>query len=362
MEKILSYKCPSCGSTLIFDNKSQKMLCTSCDSKYDLETIQKYDDILNESSTNEDINFNQCQTNLNDFDDNEKEQMIIHTCPSCGADIITDSTTSSTECVYCGNKTIISENLSGIYKPNFIIPFKLDKEDAKNALKKFYKNKFLLPNDFVDENKIDKVTGVYVPFWLYDCDVHAKVTYESEIITTWSDSEYQYTKTDHYLNFREGNIGFRHVPVDGISKFDESLMDAIEPFDISESCDFNMAYLSGYQADKYDIDSEESKGRANIRITNSTFDTFRSTVCGFSSVIPKSSSIDIDHGKIEYALLPVWLLNSKYKDKTYSFAMNGQTGKLMGSLPISRAKYWGLVGGITGILTLIGNLLYWFLI
>ena len=92
------------------------------------------------------------------------------------------------------------------------------------------------------------------------------------MVTSWSDSNYNYTKTDHYRLFRSGSVGFANIPVDGSKKADDAYMEAVEPFCYDDAVEFNGAYLSGYMADKYDVSAEESIERANERVKN--FDCF----------------------------------------------------------------------------------------
>ena len=240
--------------------------------------------------------------------------------------------------------------LSGDLRPDLIIPFKLDKEAAKAGLRKHLTGKRLLPKVFKDENHIDEIKGIYVPFWLFDTDADAQVRYRATTVRTWSDDDYDYTETSHYLVRRSGSIGFEHVPVDGSSKMADDLMESIEPYNFSEAVDFRTAYLAGYLADKYDVTAEQSVDRANDRVKKSTEDAFASTVQGYASVTTESSNIQLHGGKAQYALYPVWLLNTSWNGNRYTFAMNGQTGKFVGDLPVDKAaaRKWTL--GLTAIL------------
>ncbi len=350
MNDVISYKCPSCGAPLVFDSETQKMRCDSCLNSF---TIEQVDSFQQAEFAKNSFEFDWAKENAND---ETLENMNIYTCPSCGAEIVADENTAATQCHYCGNQTILPQKLTGAYKPDYVIPFKIEKEDAKKALKGFYKGKFLLPKLFKDENRIDKITGVYVPFWLFDCDVSADVRYDATRINTWSDKNFNYSKTDHYLVHRVGDICFEKIPVDGSSKMEDSYMDSIEPFEYGGLEQFKTAYLSGYLADKYDVGSKESTERANLRISESVKEAFAQTVTGYTSVTPKSCSVKTTGGKVKYALLPVWLLNTKYKDKMYTFALNGQTGKMVGELPIDRAKFWGLLFGVAAVITAIGQI------
>ena len=226
---------------------------------------------------------------------------------------------------------------AGLLKPDIVIPFKLDKKAAKAGLMKHLNGKKLLPKIFKDQNHIDEVKGVYVPFWLFDTDVDAQVRYRATKVRTWSDEDYRYTETSYYMIHRGGSVGFEHVPVDGSSKMPDDLMESVEPYDYSDALDFQTAYLAGYFADKYDVTAEESIDRANQRIRRSTEDAFASTVQGYATVNAESSSVQFHGGKAKYALYPVWLLNTTWNGEKYTFAMNGQTGKFVGNLPLDKS-------------------------
>jgi hypothetical protein len=225
----------------------------------------------------------------------------------------------------------------------------VDKKKAIDILYNHYKGKILLPKVFKDQNHIQEVKGIYVPVWLFDADADAHVRYKASRTTTWSDSQYYYTKTSHYSVTRAGSIGFDNVPVDGSSKMDDALMESIEPFHMEDAVDFQTAYLSGFLADKYDVDAQTSIERANQRIRNSTEDAFASTVIGYHTVLPVSTNIRLENGKARYALFPVWVLNTRWEGKTFTFAVNGQTGKIAGNLPMDKRAFWQWLLGVSGI-------------
>lgn len=225
--------------------------------------------------------------------------------------------------------------------------------------------KRLLPKVFKDQNHIDEIKGIYVPFWLFDTDVDAQIRYRASRVRTWSDEDYNYTETSYYMVHRGGSIGFEHVPVDGSSKMADDLMESIEPYDFSEAVDFQTAYLAGYLADKYDVTAEASIDRANKRVKRSTEDSFAGTVQGYTTVRTEYSSVQFRGGKARYALYPVWLLNTTWNGNKYTFAMNGQTGKFVGDLPVDKAAarrwtflmaviYSAAVYGVVWLLHLIG--------
>lgn len=348
MAALQEYKCPCCGGAIEFNSMAQKMKCPYCDTEFDMEALASYDDALN-NEPGEEMTWD--TTAGSQWQDGETDGLRIYTCKSCGGEIVGDETTAATTCPYCDSPVVMTGQFSGSLKPDYVIPFKVDKMAAKEALKNHYSGKRLLPRVFKDQNHIDEIKGIYVPFWLFDADADADIHYKATKTRVWSDSNYDYTETSYYSVSREGAIGFERVPVDGSSKMEDELMESIEPFDFSEAVDFQTAYLAGYFADKYDVDSEQSIEHANARIKKSTEDVFASTVKGYSSVIPESTNVKLHNGKAKYALYPVWILNTSWKGEKYTFAMNGQTGKFVGDLPMDKAAYRRWKFGLTGVIS-----------
>lgn len=354
MANLQEFKCPCCGGAVEFDSKLQKMKCPYCDTEYDMETVKE---VMNEETeeASDQMEWNTMAGSA--WQNGEAGDLVSYICKSCGGEIVCDRTTAATACPYCDNPVVMQEHFAGMLRPDCVIPFKLDKKAAKEAYQNHLKGKVLLPGAFKDKNHIDEIKGVYVPFWLFDAEAEAKVRYRATRVRAWSDSNYEYTETRYYRVLREGNLGFEHVPVDGSTKMADDLMESIEPFDFSEAVDFQTAYLSGFLADRYDVDAEQSIERANERIKKSTESAFADTVHGYSSVIPESSSVRLSEGKSKYALYPVWLLNTTYQNEKYTFAMNGQTGKFVGNLPVDKKKYWFFFGAGTAVISALVSLL-----
>ena len=331
MATLLEYKCPSCGGALSFDSDVQKLKCPYCNTTLTVEALREMDESLQQEQP-KDITWQ--QQPQSQWDAAEEENLRSFVCQSCGGEILTDATTAATHCPYCDNPVVVTQRLAGSLKPDLVVPFKLDKEAAMAALEKHLKGKRLLPKTFKTQNHIEKLQGVYVPFWLFDTQVDADIRYRGTRVHNWSDSNYYYTRTSYFSLLRSGTMGFAKVPVDGSSKMDNSLMESIEPYDMTQAVDFQTAYLAGYLADKFDVEADDCKTRANDRIRSSTESFFASTTAGYLSVMPERSNIRYRDSQVRYALLPVWMLTTRYQDKTYTFAMNGQTGKMVGNLPI----------------------------
>lgn len=350
MADLQNYKCPACGGAIAFDSNIQKMKCPYCDNEFEMETLKAFDeDLKNEAP--DDMNWNTSAGE--DWSEGEADGMSVYVCQSCGGEIVVDDTTAATACPFCDNPVVVMGRLTGALKPNYVIPFKLDKNAAKEGLYNHLKGKKLLPKVFKDKNHIDEIKGLYVPFWLFDADADANIRYKATKVNCYSDSEYDYTRTSFYSVRRAGEVLFEKIPVDGSTKMDDALMESIEPYDFSEAVDFQTAYLAGYLADKYDVDEKISVERANDRIRNSVEEEFKSTVRGYASVVAESTSVRLKNGEAKYALYPVWVLNTTWNGEKYTFAMNGQTGKFVGNLPMDKGIFWryfSLIGVISAVI------------
>ena len=337
MATTLDYKCPHCGGKLEFQPGTEQMQCPYCDSVVDVAALQNLDEVLKNTPADE---MHYHEDAGADWAEGEQAGMQVYVCKSCGGEIISDENTAATSCPFCGNPVVLSGRLSGVLKPDYVIPFQLDKKAAKDALKKHLEGKRLLPKVFKSEHHIDEIKGIYVPFWLFDASAQADLNFKGTRTRMWSDSKFNYTETSHFAIHRSGSLGFSNVPVDGSQKMADDLMESIEPFDFSKAVDFQTAYLSGFFADKYDVGAEESKERANARIKQSTESAFRDTVDGYNTLTLENSSVRFQNSKAKYALYPVWLLNTTWRGKQYTFAMNGQTGKFVGDLPVDNGQFW----------------------
>ena len=321
-ESVVTYKCPNCGAPVAFDPSTQNLSCEHCGSHFSVAQAQVDERELPKLSLSQDT----------------LAGAVTYHCESCGAHLVTTATTVATTCPYCDNNVVLDPQVSGVLKPDGIIPFAFDKSRLANALQEFYADKPLLPNGFFDENRVEKAQGVYVPFWLYDATVDGPMQYSATKTNAYIQGNYQVTETKHYRLEREGSVSFRNVPADGSSRMDDDLMDSIEAFDVRGMKPFDSAYLSGYVADRYDEDVQTCYPRAARRMLSSTRNAFNSTTTGYEMPSVTYDGLKVYDASAAYVLFPVWLFNSEYNGQKYRYAVNGQTGKVVGELPISGSK------------------------
>ncbi|MBE5940212.1 MAG: hypothetical protein E7266_07425 [Lachnospiraceae bacterium] len=335
---VLEYKCPNCGATLKFDAEAQKMSCEYCDSAFEMDVLKKYEEnVLGSTGEEPDPDLGIYESKK--WTEEETAGLRRYICPACAGEIIGDETVGATMCPYCDSATVMPEQFSDEFKPDYIIPFKKTKEQAVKAFETYVKGKKLVPDIFLKKQRMESIKGIYVPYWLFDTEMDADYTYNATKVRSWSDSRYIYTETSTYMLEREGEIRFTKVPVDSSSKMEDMLMESIEPFDYNEIEPFSTTYLSGYLADKYDVVQDECMKRASERMTNTVNNMVRDTCKGYATVKASAQKLNVTESSIKYALMPVWVLNTKYEGKIYTFAMNGQTGKFVGELPMCKKKY-----------------------
>ena len=369
--QVTNYKCPTCTGPLHFVGASGKLECDYCGASYDVAQIEALyaekegkaaaaQQSAEEKAAAEKKTAEGSEWDMSDLSTDwgaEGEGMKAYNCPSCGAQLICDATTAATSCPYCGNPTVVPGQFSGMLKPDLVIPFKLSREDAIRELKKHYRGKAFLPKTFSSENQLQKIQGIYVPFWLFSGEAEGSSHFECTRSRSYRSGEYRVTETEYYDVYRAGTMPFEKVPVDASSKMPDDHMDSIEPYDYSDLKPFSTAYLPGFLADKYDVSVDECRERADTRCMGSLQSALRDSVKGYDTRFPQGKKASIKAGKVHYAMLPVWVLNTKWQDKDFLFAMNGQTGKLVGDLPVDRGRFWALFAAIAAPLSVLGSLL-----
>lgn len=328
MGKVLDNQCPNCKAPIVLDPKSGKFKCDYCGGIFTANQVRD----MNKTKAKDE---EEAKKNPRVKEDGK---YVSYNCPDCGATVVADENTAATFCLYCGNTQIIKNRLSGKFEPSKLIPFKTDLEDAKKALISLKKGRPFMPKTFNDPKNIEKITGIYIPFWLYEVDSNGSIECNAQRITTWVVGDRHFTKTDTYKVVRSGDLKFHRIPVDGSKRFDNDVMNTIEPFNYDELVDYNHAYLAGFLAEKYDVEDEEAYVDAAARALESTKNEFVKDIKGFTTVHVSDNNLAASKTNVEYVLLPVYMVNIKWQDKFYLFAMNAQTGEFVGNIPIDKKK------------------------
>ena len=382
--QVTNYQCPACTGPLHYSAKSGKLACDYCGSSFDVAEIEalyarkeaeaaaakQAADAKAEAAQAAKAEAAEAAAASGGWDTSdlsrdwgaEADGLRVYSCPSCGAELICDQSTAATACPYCGNPAIVPGQFSGALRPDYILPFRLSKDDAVQALRAHYKGKPFLPRSFTSANHIEQIQGVYVPFWLFDGGAEGAASYRASNTNVFETGDYEITETRHYHVVRAGSLAFEKIPVDASSKMPDDHMDSIEPFDYAQLRPFSTAYLPGYLADKYDVTIDDSRDRADTRCRETLAQALRDTVTGYGACVTEREDIALRRGKVHYALLPVWMLSTKWRGQDFLFAMNGQTGKLVGDLPTDRGRFWGMFAAIAAPLTVARTAILQFLL
>lgn len=335
---VIEYKCPNCGSGMTFHAESGTLSCPSCNTQKNIEEFP--DPLKKQVFTTED-------------------EVKEYHCNSCGADIMMEEHTSATNCSFCGAAVVLGDRLSGELAPAMVIPFSISKKQAEEAFRKWCKNGLLTPKGFMTADRIKSITGMYVPFWLYGLHNDIEVQAKGTKVRSYRRGDYQITETQHFDIYRKIHVNYNRVPIDASVKMNDELMDKLEPFPYQQLKDFKTPYLAGYVAEKYNFTDEELFPRAKQKIQKYVDAYIASSVSGYTSVSYTNKKIDTSITQTDYVMLPVWMVHYDYNRQHYTFAMNGQTGKVVGKPPISKGKVAAWFGGISGASLLTMKIISW---
>lgn len=346
---VLQYKCPDCGADMNYDADSRLLLCPSCGKtkKIDLmeEDSERKDD--GERSHDPKASADDVDEVYGDYEEFEEKSSYTtygekearqYLCENCGAELITDADTTATTCSYCGAPMILGDRLSGKMAPAKVIPFTISKDRAEQAFQKWCKHGLITPKDFMQANRIKSITGMYVPFWLYDVNGRGEAVANATRVSHHRSGDYEITQTRHYKLYRKVSLNFEDIPVDASEKMPDDMMDKLEPFSYADLFDFSAPYLSGFIAEKYNYTDKQLFPRLSEKTYHYIDEYVRDSIHGYSTVNIVNRDYDTKQKNAYYTLLPVWMFSYNYKGKDYLFAMNGQTGKVVGKPPISKAK------------------------
>ncbi len=344
----VQYKCPNCGGGLIFDAVKQDFKCEYCDSVF------KEEDFFNKDEKLETAEADVQQA------DESFENAVLYVCPSCGAEIVTDETTAATTCYYCSNPVVLSGKLSGELKPDMIIPFKIDKKGAIDKFREMCGKKKFLPKNFVSDSRLEEIKGVYFPYWYVDCTANGSLNAKSRHVRTWVVGQMQHTETTVKGHFRQGEMQIKNMPEAALKSKDRDILRYVCPFSSKDLVPFSMSYLSGYFAEKRDLEINDIENDVDNKIKKFSADKLKESISEVN-VSVTDSLINVGEKSWRYNLLPVWVLNYKHKDKTYIYALNGQTGKVYGELPVCSKKlgalFAGVAAGVSALLMIMGVIL-----
>lgn len=355
-----SFLCPNCGAPMEFDGMSQQMSCKHCGTFKTVEEMeQRHRELAQQYSYDDEQDTMEEDSVSGDFEMNgATADMKVYRCQGCGAEILTDENTAATFCSFCGRPSLMEDRLQGVLLPSGVIPFRVQKQQAEELYRGWAKKGILTPSILRSHSTIEKIRGIYVPFWLYDYHAEIDMAAKCTRVRRETRGEYVYTHTDHFMVERDLATDFLKLPADASKEMPDDVMDKLEPFMYNDLTNFEMPYLSGYYAEKYNFDSQQMAPRIEKRVRDYIQQAARDTIHGYSSVSVVKSNVKMRRKAAKYVLLPVWMLTYTFQGKSYMFAMNGQTGRIVADRPISKKKtvawFSGICAGLTAILYVVG--------
>ncbi len=360
MDQLLEQKCPACEAPMRFDPKLGKLICDYCGTTMDIPEKPAQEKTETETAEElkvEETSFHFDFASLSEQAETDNTQSLpIYNCVSCGAEVIAPAEQIAMTCPYCGNNIVLTQKVSGRLRPDGLIPFRVSSDELPAVLQKFYHGKKLLPKRFFSESRMGKVTGVYLPFWVFEGKLSGELLYNASNSSTRRSGDYLITDTKHYRLRRDVALEFRDLPVDASGKVDDALMDSLEPFEMSQVKPFDMQYLAGFTADRFDKGRDDVAEKAKKRMLNTASSIFLAQASkDYGSVNQAGGELQADL-KAKYMLFPVYLFQIHHGQKDYSFAVNGQSGKAVGTLPIDKGvswRYFLVRAGLTLLLVLL---------
>ncbi|MDE7199519.1 MAG: hypothetical protein K2O15_11640 [Lachnospiraceae bacterium] len=299
------FKCKNCGGNTVYAPDKKRMYCPHCESTDSEEKIE----------------------------DNSLAQ-----CANCGAPLQMSEYTSACRCGHCGMYLIFDERVSGPYEPHMILPFRVSREQAAAHLESEFSNRLFAPSDFMSAKSLEKMEGIYVPFWLYDYDVNYDFAGEGTRIRTWRSGDTEYTETSYYEVIRKMNADFERVPADASFVMEDGIMDLMEPYNYQELTGFVPKYMSGFLGERYNQPAEELAVRAAGKVKEASENLLQGSIAGYTTMRTYHKNLNLQKKDTCYVLMPVWQYVYRYRDKTYLYHVNGQTGKVVGATPVSKEK------------------------
>ncbi|MBO4638025.1 MAG: hypothetical protein J5685_12895 [Clostridiales bacterium] len=319
--------CDNCSGKLFFNPATQKLECVSCGSSFRPEDVCDKDAELH----------------------SRYYSTRVYSCRHCGAEVITSDTEASTFCVYCGNPAIVFNRISREYKPDGILPFKITKEEAVKKICENFLNNPFVPSEVKKKAVPANLRGIYIPYWIVNADYT-----EADII---SGEIRRNKRTYTELYSRAGKVRFKNIPVDGSKILTDDLSCKLEPYFLEDCKVFDEDYLNGFYSNTSDLSLEELKSSSIHRCHKLFGDEVMKTVKAANLKFLESRSwIDI-HDDPLYMMLPAWFFTFIHKGKPYTVLVNGQTGKVVGTMPWDNRRVvllslciLTLVLGLTGVL------------
>lgn len=337
MSTTMTFKCPCCGGYLEFDPSQQKFKCLYC------AQVLSEEDLVEQSEEKQAA----AEAAKAERTASEKDESLrTYQCQMCGAEIVTDETTAATRCYFCHSPVVLHDRLDDEFRPDGVIPFKLDKVTAEKQFMDYISKKKFLDRSFFNGAQLEMFSGVYYPWWYTDIEGEAEFDGEGTRTSVSSTPTHIITTTRVYRIHREGRLSFRNLARKALTKADGKLSDGIHPYDVSEVKPYASGYLSGFLAEKRDI-SEAMAKEETLSEARGYASSMMKRNHPFNS-LSGETRFSASKVKSRYILLPAWVLTYKggRDGVPYYYMMNGQTGRVCGKLPIDKKRVLATALGV----------------
>lgn len=340
MSSVISFKCPCCGGYLEFEPDGQKFRCQYCGQ------LLSEEDLRDQSRQREEA-AEEKQAEAAAYGENSaQEGLRSYNCSMCGAEIVTDATTAATRCYYCHSPVVLHDRLDDGFRPDGVIPFTMNKEQARQQFMNFIKRKKFVDHRFFDEAQLEMFSGVYYPYWYFDVEGEAAFNGEGTRRSVATTTTHIITTTRFFKVVRRAGMTFTNMFRKALTKLDGQLSDGIHPFQPQDVKPYASGYLSGFLAETRDVEAQALQGEVLQEATRYAENLIKSGT-SFNTLSGKASFTQSSI-KARYVLLPVWVLTWKAgaQGAPYYYLMNGQTGKVCGKLPVNKGKLLSFALGV----------------
>lgn len=346
---LLNYKCPSCGASINYDASQDKSVCDFCNSVF---TLKELDDYAKKSEKKE----------KPASEKDSQEEILSYSCDNCGAEVVSDATTSATFCYYCHSPVILTKQLQGDFKPDYIVPFAIDKKKAQETFLNWAKTKPYVPRSFTEASQLEKITGMYLPYWMGNAKTHVNVQGVGTKTRVYTQGDTEYTEHQDYPITAQGDFTIEKIPELAFTQIDRDLVKSVDDFSDAELREFNMLYLSGFFSERYDIERQKAESSLIEQAENYAQNFVRSQFSGYDNIKKDVDEVNTELEKVSYVLLPTWVLTYNYLGKNYVYMLNGVNGRAYGELPLDQKKLAlrsGIIFLIIMALALLGGRFLW---
>lgn len=320
--------CPQCGGTVKFDIESQQLKCMSCDGLFAPEMEDLLADPEN-SSGSEDAN------------NGGEYEATVFICPQCGGELVSTEHDLSGNCSFCGSPVVFNTKMVRQKRPDYIIPFGITKNECKEAFIKEIKKKPFAPKELKDPEFIESFRGIYVPYWFYDVKQNGKFSFD--VNYTEHHSTYSYVCKDRVSG--QHNSEYKHIMHDASSVLHDDISEKTEPFETVPNPDlhrrspelkkFSTGYFAGFYAEPADVPAstyiEYAKHIADDK--TAAYITKHQSFTKYHKY-PERKTLETSAEKNSLAMMPVWFLSYRKRNRVAYAAVNGQTGRVVSDCPI----------------------------